>query len=217
MRPATGSRRGAWLGLGLALVIAATPSCGRNPASRPAKPASRKAATGRAVRPSPTETPPTAEARRPADVPGRRLRVPSTATRTTSRSPAPPRPATRSSWSTTARSATRSTSLTAITTPTSSRTTRSASGARRRSSGRRRRWSSTSPRARTALGQIYIRNTISLKGLEPGDYELTIILHDELDKGGPASRQVVKFKVIPPDDPRTRCRRRQGGRRAAGR
>jgi hypothetical protein len=52
--------------------------------------------------------------------------------------------------------------------------------------------------------QIYIRNTISLKGLEPGDYDLTIILHDELDKAAPASRQVVRFKVIPPHDPRTK-------------
>jgi hypothetical protein len=60
------------------------------------------------------------------------------------------------------------------------------------------------PKTKDPPRQLYIRNTISLKGLEPGDYELTIILHDELDKGSPASRQVVKFKVIPPYDPRTK-------------
>jgi hypothetical protein len=49
-------------------------------------------------------------------------------------------------------------------------------------------------------GPFYIRNMISLKGLDPGDYELTIILHDELDKGSPPSKQVVKFKVIPTTD-----------------
>ncbi len=52
--------------------------------------------------------------------------------------------------------------------------------------------------------QLYIRNTISLKGLDPGDYELTIILRDELDKEAPATRQMVKFKIVPPDDPRSK-------------
>ena len=42
------------------------------------------------------------------------------------------------------------------------------------------------PKSKDPLGPIYIRNTISLKGLEPGDYELTIILRDERDKGGSA-------------------------------
>jgi hypothetical protein len=60
------------------------------------------------------------------------------------------------------------------------------------------------PKTRMPPGPIYIRNMISLKGLRPGDYELTMILHDELDKGSPPSKQVVKFKVIPPLDPRTR-------------
>ncbi len=50
--------------------------------------------------------------------------------------------------------------------------------------------------------QIYMRNTISLKGPQPGEYDLTIILHDGLDKGSPPSRQVVRFKVVPPEDPR---------------
>jgi hypothetical protein len=48
---------------------------------------------------------------------------------------------------------------------------------------------------------IYLKQSVSLKGLEPGDYELTIILHDELAKGATATR-VVKFKIIPPLDPR---------------
>ena len=50
--------------------------------------------------------------------------------------------------------------------------------------------------------QLYVRNTISLKGLDPGDYELTIILCDELDKEVPPRPvRVVKFKIVPPDDP----------------
>ena len=60
------------------------------------------------------------------------------------------------------------------------------------------------PKSKDPLGPIYIRNTISLKGLEPGEYELTIILRDERDKGAPTSKQVVKFKVIPPHDTRTK-------------
>jgi hypothetical protein len=48
---------------------------------------------------------------------------------------------------------------------------------------------------------VYLKASISLKGLTPGDYDLTIILHDEIAKGAPAS-QVIKFKVIPPKDPR---------------
>src|SRR5262249_34996917 len=60
------------------------------------------------------------------------------------------------------------------------------------------------PKSKDPLGPIYIRNTISLKGLEPGDYDLTIILRDELDKAAPPTRQLVKFKVIPPHDPRTK-------------
>jgi hypothetical protein len=48
---------------------------------------------------------------------------------------------------------------------------------------------------------IYLKQSVSLKGLAPGDYELTIILHDEIAKGAPAT-QVVKFKVIPSLNPR---------------
>jgi hypothetical protein len=56
------------------------------------------------------------------------------------------------------------------------------------------------PKSRNPLGEIYMKNQISLKGLAPGDYYLTLILHDEIAKGKPAS-QVVKFKVIPAQDP----------------
>ena len=58
------------------------------------------------------------------------------------------------------------------------------------------------PRGTEPPYRIYLKNVISLKGLTPGDYELTIILHDEIAKGPPAT-QVIKFKVIPPQDPST--------------
>ena len=48
---------------------------------------------------------------------------------------------------------------------------------------------------------LYMRNTISLKGLEPGEYDLIIILHDENNEGRTAT-QIVKFRVIPAADPR---------------
>jgi hypothetical protein len=56
------------------------------------------------------------------------------------------------------------------------------------------------PRAELPPQFVYLKNSVSLKGLSPGDYELTIILHDEIAKGAPAS-QVIKFKIIPPIDP----------------
>ena len=43
---------------------------------------------------------------------------------------------------------------------------------------------------------IFLKQTVSLKGLTPGDYDLTIILHDELGKGA-TTTQIVKFKIIP--------------------
>ena len=58
----------------------------------------------------------------------------------------------------------------------------------------------TTPKQDLPPTQIYLRNTISLKGLEPGDYDLIIILHDENNEGRTAT-QVVKFRVIPADDP----------------
>jgi hypothetical protein len=58
----------------------------------------------------------------------------------------------------------------------------------------------TTPKQDLPPTQIYLRNTISLKGLEPGDYDLIIILHDEVNEGRTVT-QVVKFRVIPADDP----------------
>ena len=56
------------------------------------------------------------------------------------------------------------------------------------------------PRSPQPPRLIYLKNVISLKGLPPGDYDLTIILHDEIAKGPPAT-QVVKFRIIPAGDP----------------
>jgi hypothetical protein len=47
---------------------------------------------------------------------------------------------------------------------------------------------------------IYMKCSISLKGLAPGDYDLAIVLHDHVAKGPPVS-QVVKFKVVPSKNP----------------
>jgi hypothetical protein len=47
---------------------------------------------------------------------------------------------------------------------------------------------------------LYMKNAISLKGLPPGDYDLTLTLRDEIAKGSSA-KQVVKFRIIPADDP----------------
>ncbi len=52
------------------------------------------------------------------------------------------------------------------------------------------------PRAQEPPQSVYLKNAFSIKGLAPGNYDLTLILHDEIAKGSPAS-QVVKFKVIP--------------------
>lgn len=43
---------------------------------------------------------------------------------------------------------------------------------------------------------LFLRNTVSLKGLAPGEYDFTIILHDEISKG-PAVSQVVRFRIVP--------------------
>ncbi|MDB5351536.1 MAG: hypothetical protein JWN86_2783 [Planctomycetota bacterium] len=49
---------------------------------------------------------------------------------------------------------------------------------------------------------IFLTNTIALKDLAPGEYELEIVLHDELSKGTTAS-QLLRFRVkaASPDDP----------------
>jgi len=56
------------------------------------------------------------------------------------------------------------------------------------------------PRSPQPPRLIYLKNVISLKGLPPGDYDLTVILHDEIADGSSAT-QVIKFQIIPPDDP----------------
>jgi len=55
----------------------------------------------------------------------------------------------------------------------------------------------------TAKGELppenlFLRNTVSLKGLTPGEYDFTIILHDEIAKGPPVT-QVVRFRIVPAD------------------
>ena len=52
-------------------------------------------------------------------------------------------------------------------------------------------------KSRDPLGPIYLRNSVSLKGLAPGEYEYDIILRDE-NEPGPPSIQSVKFRVIAP-------------------
>jgi len=42
---------------------------------------------------------------------------------------------------------------------------------------------------------VYLRNTISLKGMKPGHYELDIILHDMIGKGDPIT-QVLPFQIV---------------------
>ena len=61
---------------------------------------------------------------------------------------------------------------------------------------------------RAAPERVYLKSSISLKGLAAGDYDLTIILHDEIAKDSSVS-QVIKFKVIPPKDPRKEPEGRQ--------
>lgn len=52
-------------------------------------------------------------------------------------------------------------------------------------------------KSRQPLGPISLRNSVSLKGLAPGDYEYDITLRDENEPGPPAI-QSVKFRVIAP-------------------
>jgi hypothetical protein len=65
------------------------------------------------------------------------------------------------------------------------------------------------PKSKEPPRSIYMKNVIALKGLPPGDYDLTIILHDELAKGPPAN-QVVKFRIIPPIDIEKREKEKAG-------
>jgi len=65
------------------------------------------------------------------------------------------------------------------------------------------------PKSKEPPRSIYMKNVIALKGLPPGDYDLTIILHDEIAKGPPAT-QVVKFRIIPPIDLEKREKEKAG-------
>jgi hypothetical protein len=53
------------------------------------------------------------------------------------------------------------------------------------------------PKSPDPLGPIYLRNSFSLKGLRPGDYEYDIILRDE-NQPGPATIQSLKFRIVAP-------------------
>jgi hypothetical protein len=51
-------------------------------------------------------------------------------------------------------------------------------------------------RTRTPPGLFYLRNTVSLKGLPPGDYEFDMILRDENTPGSTA-KQTLGFRIVP--------------------
>jgi hypothetical protein len=55
-------------------------------------------------------------------------------------------------------------------------------------------------KSRQRPGLIFMTNTIAIKALTPGEYDLDIILHDELAKGPPAV-QVFRFTVKPSPPP----------------
>ncbi len=55
-------------------------------------------------------------------------------------------------------------------------------------------------KSRQPLGPISLRNSVSLKGLAPGEYEYDIILRDEFEPGPPII-QSVRFRVIAPVPP----------------
>jgi hypothetical protein len=52
-------------------------------------------------------------------------------------------------------------------------------------------------KSKVAPTPVYMRNTISMKGLTPGDYDLEIILHDDLAEGPPAT-QTLPFRIVAP-------------------
>jgi hypothetical protein len=54
---------------------------------------------------------------------------------------------------------------------------------------------------KTSPDFLFIRNTVSLKGLKPGEYDYVIILHDELNPKLTA-RQAMPFRIVPVKLPR---------------
>jgi hypothetical protein len=55
------------------------------------------------------------------------------------------------------------------------------------------------PRADIPRPPIYFHNKIALKGLAPGNYELEIVLHDEIGQTPPATR-VLPFVIVEPKE-----------------
>ena len=53
------------------------------------------------------------------------------------------------------------------------------------------------PKTKQPPANLYITNTISLKGLPPGEYDLDLILHDRVGDAATAT-QVVQFRVKEP-------------------
>jgi hypothetical protein len=57
--------------------------------------------------------------------------------------------------------------------------------------------------------QVFIKNSFSLKGLPPGEYEYDIILRDENDPGSTVT-QSVKFRVVAPVLPKAAKEKKPG-------
>jgi hypothetical protein len=55
------------------------------------------------------------------------------------------------------------------------------------------------PKSMTPPYRIFMRSDLSIKGLPPGDYELDLVLHDQLAKDASTTRTVA-FKVVPAPD-----------------
>ena len=58
-------------------------------------------------------------------------------------------------------------------------------------------------KSKTPPLNVFLANTITLKPLPPGEYELEIILRDAIGKGPPAT-QILKFRVKAVDAPKGR-------------
>ncbi len=56
------------------------------------------------------------------------------------------------------------------------------------------------PTFETTYERLYLLTNISLKGLPPGEYELDVVLHDELAMDATA-KQTVNFTIIPVELP----------------
>jgi hypothetical protein len=72
------------------------------------------------------------------------------------------------------------------------------------------------PKSREPLGTIFLRNSVPLKGLTPGDYEYDIILRDENGSGPPAV-QSVKFKIVQAEMPAGKSQKKSRTRKGPAR